>query len=142
MQVLQVRKVQDVSPNKYAAGRVSGGTTEGKDTVTDSASIEADSSTNKAVAEQPITEVEDLRGEFVRVGDTIAYAVTAGRSGAMRVGEVIEILSEHHVSESYGWTRSVPTKLRVEVNASSSYGKPAKPVLIEAGLKRFVKVGA
>lgn len=88
-----------------------------------------------------ITEVPDLRGDYVKVGDTIAYGAVDGRSGMIRVGKVIEIVEEHAKAESYGYTRKVPTKLRVQVEFSSGYGLPGKPTLIEAGFKRFVKVG-
>lgn len=106
--------------------------------MTESAIEQVPGSTNKAVAEEPTT-VPDLRGNPVGVGDTIAYAVTAGRSGAMRIGKVIEIVWAHEKVERY-WKDNVPTKLRVEVSESSSYGKPSKPVLIEAGFKRFAKL--
>lgn len=85
-------------------------------------------------------EVEDLRGVFVKVGDTIVYGATDGRSAGMRIGKVIEIVWGHEKPESYGYTRKVPTKLRVEVEISSGYGIPAKPTLIEASFKRFVRI--
>jgi hypothetical protein len=84
--------------------------------------------------------VPDLTGTDVKVGDRIAYAVTAGRSGCLRVGKVIEIVWGHHKEPEKRWISPVPTKLRVEVEISSSYGTPEKPVLIEAGFKRFVKI--
>ena len=103
-----------------------------------------DSSTKEAAAE-PITEVEDLRGFMVKAGDTFAYAATDGRSAGMRIGKVIEIVGAHEKSHKYKgeylYTTKAPTKLRVEVERSSGYWAPAKPVLIEAGFKRFVKVG-
>lgn len=86
-------------------------------------------------------EVPDLRGDYVKVGDTIAYAATDGRSGGIRVGKIIGIIEAHVKEESYGYTRKVPTKLRVEVAFSSGYWKPEKPTTIDASLKRFVKVG-
>jgi hypothetical protein len=62
----------------------------------------------------------------------------------MRIGKVIEIVwardKEHRVNAELYWTDHVPTKLRVDVEISSGYGTPAKPVLIEAGFKRFVKL--
>jgi hypothetical protein len=86
-----------------------------------------------------IEEVEDLRGVFVKVGDTIAYAATDGRSGGMRVGTVLEIVPEHPSPNGYS---NVPTKLRVSVEHSSGYWyKDAKPTLIQADFKRFVRIG-
>lgn len=89
-----------------------------------------------------ITEVEDLRGVFVKVGDTIAYAATDGRSGGMRVGTVLEIIPEHKKPESWGkeYFRTVPTKIKVAVGASSGYWAPEKPTLIQASFKRFVRI--
>lgn len=84
-----------------------------------------------------ITEVPDLRGDYVRVGDTIAYGAVDGRSGMIRVGKVIEIVGTH-VNMKSGVQ---PTKLRVAVEFSSGYLAPEKPVLINAEFKRFVKVG-
>lgn len=102
-----------------------------------------DSSTKEAVVE-PYAEIEDLRGNFVRVGDRIAYAATDGRSAGMRVGTVIEIVRAHEKPHKYKgeylYTTKVPTKLRVSVDVSSGYWAPEKPVLIEAGFKRFVRL--
>ena len=86
-------------------------------------------------------EVPDLRGDYVKVGDTIAYAATDGRSGGIRVGKIISIKEAHEKAESHGYTRKVPTKLRVDVAFSSGYWTPGKPTIIDASLKRFVKVG-
>lgn len=89
--------------------------------------------------------VPDLRGDYVKVGDTIAYGAVDGRSGMIRIGKVIEIVWHHKSFERWDkekeYPNRVPTKLRVDVEYSSGYTKPAKPVLIEAGFKRFVKVG-
>lgn len=82
-------------------------------------------------------EVPDLRGDLVKVGDTIAYAATDGRSGGLRVGEVIAIVPSRE--GEYGNT--IPTKLKVSVDHSSGYWAPEKPTLITASFKRFVKVG-
>lgn len=84
--------------------------------------------------------VVDLDGKRVIVGDRVGYAVTDGRSGALRLGKVIEIRAAHKKVEKY-WTNEVPTKLRIEVQESTGYGTPAKPVLIESGFKRFVRLG-
>lgn len=85
----------------------------------------------------------DLRGDYVKVGDTIAYGAVDGRSGMIRVGKVIEIVATHEKPYYTGSTfmQTVPTKLRVDVEFSSGYGLPGKPVLINAEFKRFVKVG-
>ena len=85
--------------------------------------------------------VLDLEDRVVRVGDRIAYAATDGRSAGLRTGKVTEIVPEHEKPESYGYTRKVPTKIRVKVDKSSGYWAPEKPVLIEAGFKRFVRLG-
>ena len=92
-----------------------------------------------------MTEVEDLRGTFVKVGDTIAYAATDGRSGGIRVGKILKIIESHQKWESWDKEhqyspRTVPTKLQVEVAFSSGYWAPEKPTTIDASLKRFVKV--
>lgn len=83
--------------------------------------------------------VPDLRGDYVKAGDTIAYAVTQGRSGQLRIGKVIEIVWEREGAGS--WGNTIPTKLRVEVETSAFGRCPQKPTLIEAGFKRFVKLG-
>lgn len=91
-----------------------------------------------------MTEVADLRGDLVTVGDTIAYAATDGRSGGIRVGKILEIVEAHQKPYYRGsdYMVDVPTKLKVEVDFSSGYWKPGKPTLIDASLKRFVKVGS
>lgn len=81
-------------------------------------------------------EVPDLRGDLVTVGDTIAYAATDGRSSGLRVGKVIEVVPPTWGFKSW----KTPPKLRVEVVVTTGYGLPAKPTLIDASLKRFVKV--
>lgn len=86
--------------------------------------------------EVKIHEVPDVRGDYVMVGDHIAYGAVDGRSGMIRVGKIIEIVSGK--VDSYG--DAIPTKLRVDVEYSSGWGKPEKPVLIQASFKRFVKV--
>ena len=93
-----------------------------------------------------MTEVPDLRGDLVKVGDTIAYAATDGRSGGLRVGKIVEIVPEHEGFErwdkekQYGHT--VPTKLKVSVEHTSGLysGVEGKTTSIQASLKRFVKV--
>lgn len=91
------------------------------------------------------TAVPDLRGTPVGVGDTIVYGATDGRSAGLRIGKVTEIVWKREVyhdwdNEQQFSKRQIPTKLRVEVEVSSGYGTPEKPVLIEAGFKRFVKL--
>lgn len=87
-------------------------------------------------------EVPDLRGDYVKVGDTIAYAATDGRSGGIRVGKIISIKEAHTKDDKYwGEGHKVPTKIRVDVAFSSGYWTPGKPTIIDASLKRFVKVG-
>lgn len=89
-------------------------------------------------------EVTDLRGTPVKVGDTIVYGATDGRSAGLRIGKVIEIVwahtKEHIVRGELYWTTDVPTKLKVQVEHNSGYCKIEKPTLIEAGFKRFVKL--
>jgi hypothetical protein len=84
-----------------------------------------------------------LRGDLVGVGDTIAYGAVDGRSGMIHIGKVIEIVEGHEKPYYKGsdYMVKVPTKLRIEVEYSSGYGWPEKPVLIQASFKRFVKVG-
>lgn len=89
--------------------------------------------------------VVDLDNKRAIVGDRVAYAVTDGRSGAMRLGKIIEIRETHDTFSRWDkekeYPNKVPTKLRIEVQESTGYwGTPAKPVLIEAGLKRFVRL--
>lgn len=89
--------------------------------------------------------VEDLRGSEVRVGDEIAYAVTVGRSGNLRIGTVVEIVDAHESFERWDkdheYPNKVPTKLRVQVE-KSAFGSlySDKPTLIDATFKRFVRL--
>jgi hypothetical protein len=90
--------------------------------------------------------VLDLEDRVVRVGDRIAYAATDGRSSGLRTGTVTAIIPAHtkyasKADEREGWGRDVPAKIRVQVDKSSGYWAPEKPVLIEAGFKRFVRLG-
>jgi hypothetical protein len=89
--------------------------------------------------------VPDLRGDYVKAGDTIAYGAVDGRSGMIRIGNVIEIVWEHQTFQRWDnekkYPDTAPTKLRVQVEYSSGYSLPGKPTLIEAGFKRFVKLG-
>jgi hypothetical protein len=88
--------------------------------------------------------VEDLRGQQVGVGDTIAYAATDGRSGGLRIGKVIEIVWAHPSFQRWDKEReypsTVPTKLRVQVEHTTGYSYIEKPALIHAEFKRFVKI--
>lgn len=86
--------------------------------------------------------VLDLDDKEVRVGDRIAYSVTEGRSACVRIGKVAEIVWEHTKTSHYRGEHQVPTKLKVQVE-KSSFGRlySDKPTLIEAGFKRFVKLG-
>lgn len=93
--------------------------------------------------------VEDLRGETVEVGDTIAYAAHDGRSTGMRIGTVLEIVEAGR--RPMKTLRSVPTQykdhptmLRVQV-AHANHDPRAKKrnrnvSLIHADMQRFVKV--
>lgn len=84
-------------------------------------------------------EVGDIRGDLVSVGDKIAYAVRQGDTAALTVGTIVEILPAK-AGLSFG--SRIPTKLRVQGEYRSGYSDaPSKPVLIDASLKRFVKVG-
>jgi hypothetical protein len=91
-----------------------------------------------------IYEVPDLDDKPVRAGDRIAYAVTQGRSGQLRIGTVLELVEAHESFERWDkekkYPNKVPTKLRVLVDTSAFGSGPSKPVLIEAGFKRFVKL--
>ena len=88
--------------------------------------------------------VNDLQGLPVVVGDRIAYAVTEGRSGNLRIGKVTEIRAAHErfeswdVDKEYGGTK-VPCKLRIEVE-KSAFSSIDKPSLIQADFKRFVRL--
>ena len=91
--------------------------------------------------------VLDLEDRVVHVGDRIAYAATDGRSSGLRTGKVTDIIPAHTKYDSKAderegrWGREVPTKIKVQVDKSSGYWAPEKPVLIEAGFKRFVRLG-
>jgi hypothetical protein len=85
--------------------------------------------------EEYVDYVEDLRGQKVVVGDTIAYSAVTGRSANLRIGTVIEIVPVRVTK--YGESR--PCKLRVEVSKSAFSGID-KPALIQADFKRFVKL--
>lgn len=90
--------------------------------------------------------VLDLDGKLVQVGDRIAYAVTQGRSGQLRIGRVIEIVWEHDGFERWDkekeYPSTVPTKLRVLVETSAYGSGPEKPTLIQASFRRFVKLSS
>jgi len=93
--------------------------------------------------------VEDLRGEPVAVGDTIAYAAHDGRSTGMRIGTVLEIVEagrrpiegRNNLPTEY---KDHPTMVRVQVHHASH--DPRAKVrnrtisLIHADMQRFVKV--
>ncbi len=87
--------------------------------------------------------VNDLQGLPVKVGDRIAYAVTEGRSGNLRIGKVIEIRAVHVRFDSWDEEKrhgtEVPCKLRVEVE-TSAFSSISKPSLIQADFKRFVRL--
>lgn len=87
--------------------------------------------------------VEDLRGEKVVVGDTIAYAATDGRSANLRIGTVIEIVPKRKTYSSWDKKKEhgteQPCKVRVEVD-KSAFSSIDKPALIRADFKRFVKL--
>ena len=85
-------------------------------------------------------EVADLRGDLVGAGDTIAYAATDGRSSAMRVGKILEVI-EPHIKKEYGFEHTVSVKLRVEVEYTTGFSRAKRPVVIDPSFKRFVKVG-
>lgn len=86
-------------------------------------------------------EVGDIRGDLVSVGDRIAYSTHTGHTAALRVGTVTEIKGTHQ-NIRYGVAQEVPTKLVVDVDYTSiGFELPTKPVIIDASLKRFVKVG-
>lgn len=92
------------------------------------------------------TEVPDLRGDLVKVGDTIAYAATDGRSGGMRVGKVVEIVPPRNTFDRWDkekeYPNKQPTKIKVSVDYTSGLysGVEGKTTTIQAGFKRFVKV--
>lgn len=83
-------------------------------------------------------EVPDLRGDYVTVGDTIAYAATDGRSSGLRVGKIVKI-TEKKVTESW---HKPGFRLTVSVDYTSSIYNRAEGATpsIDASLKRFVKV--
>ena len=89
--------------------------------------------------------VEDLRGEPVAVGDTIAYAAHDGRSTGMRIGTVLEIVEAGRRPSKYLKAyKDYPTLLRVQV-VQASHDPRAKVrnrtiSLIHADMQRFVKV--
>ena len=93
-----------------------------------------------------VTAVRDLRGEDVKVGDTIAYAATDGRSGGMRVGKVVEIVPPRDTFDRWDkekkYPNRQPTKLKVSVEHTSGLysGIEGKTTLIQADFKRFVLV--
>jgi hypothetical protein len=91
------------------------------------------------------TIIEDLRGEAVAVGDTIAYAAHDGRSTGMRIGTVLEIVEAgRRPSKHLKAYRDVPTMLKVRVehsNRDDSAKVRARSIsVIHADMKRFVKV--
>ena len=81
--------------------------------------------------------ITDLLGVEVKLGSRIAYSAADGRSSGLRIGHVLEIVPGRE--QEYGY--AIPTKLRVSVEHTTSYGIPAKPTLIDPGFKRFVVIG-
>jgi len=89
--------------------------------------------------------VEDLRGELVAVGDTIAYACHGGMSVGMRIGTVIEIVEagRRPMKTPHGYVqryRDAPTMLRVHVEHTNKVDMRRMDTLIQADMRRFVKV--
>lgn len=87
--------------------------------------------------------VNDLQGLPVVVGDRVAYAVTEGQSGNLRIGKVIEIRAAHDKFDSWDaeqkYPTRVPCKIRIEVE-KSAFSSITKPSLIQADFKRFVRL--
>jgi len=86
-------------------------------------------------------EVADLRGDLVSVGDKIAYATRAGSTASLTVGTILEIVPAKLAPE-HSHRTVTPMKIRVQCEHESNGWTPERPVLIEARLRRFVKVGA
>lgn len=89
--------------------------------------------------------VYDLQGLPVTVGDRVAYAVTVGQSGNLRIGTVTEIVPPHQRFDRWDTEHEypvpVPCKLRIAVE-KSAFSDVDRPSLIQADFKRFVKLTA
>ena len=105
--------------------------------------VESDYKAN--AGELDVDYVFDLDNKVTKVGDRLAYAAIDGRSSALRIGKLIEIRVAHVKYDSWDKEKrhgnDVPVKLRIEVEMDNQGHKMSKPVLIEAGMKRFVKLG-
>lgn len=71
------------------------------------------------------------------VGNRIAYATSQGSSITMKIGTIVELVPP--IIVGVGGPYQQPPKLRVLVEATSGYGKPAKPVLLTS-FNRVVKL--
>lgn len=84
--------------------------------------------------------VEDMLGIKVVVGDRIAYAVTAGRSGDLVVGEVVGF-QWSKAELNYSSPRHIlKIKIKEEKRSTGYSSHTGRPVLIHADMKRFVKM--
>lgn len=80
----------------------------------------------------------------VEAGDRVAYATRHGSSMHMRIGRVTEVISYQAERWNSGTRKREPFtahSLRVQVERSSGWGKPDKPVRLTE-LDRVVKLDA
>lgn len=92
----------------------------------------------------PIPEfVEDMLGKHVGIGDRIAYAVTAGRSGDLVVGEVVGFQWPKNLDNLYYDKPELKIAVVEEARSTGGqWGDLTKPKLIHASFRRFVKLEA
>ena len=77
----------------------------------------------------------DIVGRDLEVGDRIAYATSQSNSVEMKIGTITELVMSKKVAD---WQTPSP-KIRVQVEQTSGYLPPEKPVLISK-LDRVVKL--
>lgn len=80
-----------------------------------------------------MSEYKDITGQNLNVGDRIAYATSQSNSVEMKLGTIVELV------QTISYNDRVIPKIRVQVEETSGYRAPAKPVLLEK-LKRVVKL--
>lgn len=82
-----------------------------------------------------MSKYKDITGQPLAVGDRVAYATSQSNSVEMKLGVITELVE---TVPKYEW-ESVVHKIRVQVEETSGYRPPKKPVLI-AKLYRVVKI--
>ena len=85
--------------------------------------------------------MKDLKGQTIRVGDKVAFAVNSFK-GYLGLGFVVEVIPEEKHPKEAG--RVVPSKLKVAVTNSSKYvgAAPGKVITLGNAFSRAYSPGA